>query len=106
FASSKRALPTITVVMLGISAFLRGWGWLLLLLGVCGVVICIAMLRNPVLRERFDAAWLTLPLVGRLSRGYNAARFAGTLSMLAGRGVPTPHAACGARLTPLRTGAL
>jgi general secretion pathway protein F len=88
FASSKRALPTITVVMLAISAFLRGWGWVLLLVGIAGAIVGGAMLRNPVLRERFDAAWLTLPLVGRLSRGYNAARFAGTLSMLAGAGVP------------------
>ena len=30
----------------------------------------------------------SLPLVGRLARGYNAARFAGTLAMLAGAGVP------------------
>ena len=30
----------------------------------------------------------TLPLIGKLSRGYNAARFAGTLAMLAGAGVP------------------
>ena len=46
------------------------------------------MLRNEAFRERFDAAWLTLPLIGRLARGYNAARFAGTLAMLAGAGVP------------------
>ena len=39
-------------------------------------------------RQRFDAAWLNLPLLGRLSRGYNAARFSGTLAMLAGAGVP------------------
>jgi hypothetical protein len=39
-------------------------------------------------RQRFDAAWLNLPLVGRLARGYNAARFASTLAMLAGAGVP------------------
>ena len=37
---------------------------------------------------RFDAGWLNLPLIGRLARGYNAARFAGTLAMLAGAGVP------------------
>jgi len=45
-------------------------------------------LRNPGFRERFDAAWLRLPLVGRLARGYNAARFASTLAMLAAGGVP------------------
>ena len=40
------------------------------------------------MRQRFDAAWLNLPMVGRLARGYNAARFASTLAMLAGAGVP------------------
>jgi general secretion pathway protein F len=44
-------------------------------------------LRNEAFRERFDAQWLHLPLIGRLSRSYNAARFAGTLAMLAGAGV-------------------
>jgi general secretion pathway protein F len=43
---------------------------------------------QPAFRERFDAGWLKLPLVGKLARGYNAARFAGTLAMLAGAGVP------------------
>jgi general secretion pathway protein F len=46
------------------------------------------MLKNPAFRERFDAAWLNLPVVGRLARGYNAARFAGTLAMLSAAGVP------------------
>jgi len=46
------------------------------------------MLRNAAFRESFDSGLLTVPLVGRLARGYNAARFAGTLSMLAGAGVP------------------
>ncbi len=45
-------------------------------------------LRNEAFRERFDAMVLGLPMVGRLARGYNAARFAGTLAMLAGAGVP------------------
>jgi hypothetical protein len=46
------------------------------------------MRRNPAFRERTDAALLRLPLLGRLARGYNAARFGGTLAMLAGAGVP------------------
>jgi general secretion pathway protein F len=88
FAGSKRALPLLTVAMLGISDFLRSWGLVLLVLLAAGFALLRLSLRNPALRERFDASWLNLPLVGRLSRGYNAARFAGTLAMLAGAGVP------------------
>ena len=36
----------------------------------------------------FLVAWLRLPVLGRLARGYNAARFAGTLAMLSAAGVP------------------
>ena len=88
FTSSKRALPAITVAMLAVSGFLRSWGWLLLLAIAAGVGTLLFMLRNEAFRERFDAAWLGLPLIGKLSRGYNAARFAGTLAMLASAGVP------------------
>jgi general secretion pathway protein F len=88
FAGTKRALPFLTVMMLGLSSFLRSWGiaMLVVLAGAFGLLRL--SLRNPAFRERFDAGWLNLPLVGRLSRGYNAARFAGTLAMLAGAGVP------------------
>jgi general secretion pathway protein F len=88
FASSKRALPLLTTIMLGISAFVRQWGWLLALALAGGATALLLSLRNEAFRERFDGAWLNLPLVGRLARGYNAARFAGTLAMLAGAGVP------------------
>jgi general secretion pathway protein F len=88
FTSSKRALPTLTVGMLAFSSLVRGYGLygvLLLVLGGMGLRVA---LRNEAFRERFDASLLGLPLVGRLARGYNAARFAGTLAMLASAGVP------------------
>ena len=88
FTSSKRSLPALTVAMLNISAFLRNWGWLLLLAIIAGIATLSVMLRNEGFRERFDAGFLNLPLIGKLARGYNAARFAGTLAMLAGAGVP------------------
>ncbi|OQB99064.1 MAG: Type II secretion system protein F [Alphaproteobacteria bacterium ADurb.Bin100] len=88
FAGTKRALPFLTVAMLALSAVVRQYGWAILL----GLVLIAAggrmALGNAGIREKFDAAWLNLPLVGRLSRGYNAARFASTLAMLAGAGVP------------------
>ncbi|HEY4083611.1 MAG TPA: type II secretion system inner membrane protein GspF [Burkholderiaceae bacterium] len=88
FTSSKRALPLLTVVMLAISDFVRHWGWLVLIALAVAVSMLRLALRGAAFRERFDAAWLRLPLIGRLARGYNAARFAGTLAMLAGAGVP------------------
>jgi general secretion pathway protein F len=88
FSSGKRALPALTVAMLALSDFMRQWGWLLILGMVAGAALLASALRNEAFRLRFDAAWLRLPLVGRLARGYNAARFAGTLAMLANAGVP------------------
>ncbi|WP_439590715.1 type II secretion system inner membrane protein GspF [Hydrogenophaga sp.] len=88
FAGSKRALPFLTVVMLDLSAFVRNYGWFMLAALVLGAIGVVLARRNESLRLRMDAAWLGLPLVGRLARGYNAARFAATLSMLAAAGVP------------------
>jgi general secretion pathway protein F len=88
FTSSKRALPMLTRFMLGLSAFMRNWGWLMLLMITAGVTGLIFGLRDEAFRRKFDGAMLELPVIGKLARGYNAARFAGTLAMLAGSGVP------------------
>ncbi|MBN9372262.1 type II secretion system inner membrane protein GspF [Hydrogenophaga sp.] len=88
FEGSKRALPTLTVIMMGISAFVRAWGWAVLLLLVLGLIGLVFAHRQEGLRLRMDAAVLRLPVLGRLARGFNATRFAGTLAMLAGAGVP------------------
>jgi general secretion pathway protein F len=88
FSSSKQALPLLTRFMLGLSDFMRNWGWLLALVIVGGGTGLMFARRNEPFRLKFDAFWLNLPMIGRLSRGYNAARFAGTLAMLAGSGVP------------------
>lgn len=88
FANSKRALPLLTVIMIGTSNFVRSYGWLMLLALVLGAIGTRLALANPRLHEKFDAAWLNLPILGRLSRSYNAARFASTLAMLTAAGVP------------------
>jgi general secretion pathway protein F len=88
FAGSKRALPVLTVAMLAFSDFVRSYGWLMLGLLVLGSIALVMARKQHALRLRMDAAWLRLPLIGRLARGYNAARFAATLAMLASAGVP------------------
>ena len=88
FAGSKRALPVLTVIMLGLASFVRNQGWLMLLTLIALAGSFRLAWTSAAFREKFDAFWLKLPILGKLSRGYNAARFAGTLAMLAGAGVP------------------
>lgn len=88
FSAHQQALPALTRFMLGLSDVVKHY-WLLalVLVGVASIATRMA-LQQAALRRRFDAAWLQLPLLGRLARGYNAARFAGTLAMLVNAGVP------------------
>jgi general secretion pathway protein F len=88
FAGSKRALPVLTQIMLGISAFVRNYGWHMLVTIILLASGAIYIRRIPAYRIRIDAAFLNVPVIGRLARGYNAARFAATLAMLAAAGVP------------------
>ena len=88
FANSKRALPLLTQLMIGLSAGVRHYGWVMLFALVLIAVGLRLMLARVVFREKFDAAWLTLPILGKLARSYNTARFASTLAMLCAAGVP------------------
>ena len=88
FTASQRALPLLTVVMLSISqAVQAAWGWALLA-ALGGGILARLSLRQAAVREQWDAAWLRLPVVGPLARGYNAAQCARTLALLIGAGVP------------------
>jgi len=88
FGSNQQQLPALTSFMLGLSSFVQNfWLWGLVLVTALGAGGHVALKQADV-RMRLDAAWLQLPLIGRLARGYNAARFASTLAMLATAGVP------------------
>ena len=88
FTGSKRTLPGLTLLMLAISDFIRQQGLVLLGFLLAAGLGLRGAWAHPVLGLQADALWLRMPLVGRLARGYNSARFAGTLAMLAGAGVP------------------
>ncbi|HEX5125668.1 MAG TPA: type II secretion system inner membrane protein GspF [Rhodocyclaceae bacterium] len=88
FQQGKQALPLMTRTLIWISAFLRNWGWLLLLLLIaCGFAARYA-LRDPVVQRRWDAWLLRLPIFGRHLRTLETARFASTLAILVSSGVP------------------
>jgi len=88
FAGSRRALPFLTVAMLAVSAFVRSYGLWVLIATVLIAIGARYAYASAGFRQNTDAAFLRLPIVGRLARGYNAARFASTLAMLSGAGVP------------------
>jgi general secretion pathway protein F len=88
FEGAKKSLPLLTIVMLGLSRVVRDYGWWMLVILTIGGFIFRWALTIEHIRQQFDAAWLGLPVLGKIARGYNAARFASTLAMLATAGVP------------------
>ena len=88
FAGIGQDLPWLTRALITTSDALRDYGlWTLALL----VVLLIALrrlIRHERWQNRYHRLLLRLPLVGRLARGLNTARFARTLSILAASGVP------------------
>lgn len=92
YVQSKKVLPVLTRILIWISDTLRHDGIYLLIATVIAIVGTLYMFRNPEVRKRWDARKLGMPLVGRLVRGLNTARFTRTLSILAGSGVPVLEA--------------
>lgn len=92
FADIGQGLPPLTVGLIAVSDFLRDHGiWLLLLIAL-GVIAFGYGMRRETFRYRVHALALRLPLISRVTRGVNAARFARTFSILAGSGVPVLEA--------------
>jgi general secretion pathway protein F len=88
FAGIGQELPWLTRALIATSDALRDYGlWALGVLVVLGFALRY-LLRREHWRYRYHALLLRLPLIGRLARGLNTARFARTLSILAGSGVP------------------
>ncbi|MGE5339518.1 MAG: type II secretion system inner membrane protein GspF [Gemmatimonadota bacterium] len=88
FAQTKQALPVLTRALIALSDFVRNYGWI-----VAAVVVAIGLginraLRVEAIRLRWHRRILTLPVLNVLSRTLNTARFASTLSILVGSGVP------------------
>jgi len=88
FANTKQKLPMLTVIMLAISDFVRAYGWLVAL-AVIGIFLAWrTALKNPDIKYRWHRWLLTAPLYGKFERSLNTARFASTLAITTGSGVP------------------
>jgi general secretion pathway protein F len=88
FDSYRAQLPFATRVLIALSEFARHYGvYFLIGLAALGFFV-VRQLKQPAVRMRLDAFLLRLPIIGRVVRGLNTARFTRTLSILAGSSVP------------------
>ena len=88
FDTVGQDLPLLTRMVMGLSAFLAGYWWLLAILMVLGAVGFWRALKVEGFRYRFDGMMLRLPLLGRLIRDLHAARMARTLSTMVASRLP------------------
>jgi general secretion pathway protein F len=92
FENSKAELPMLTQGLIGISNFFRNWGWLVIIVLVVSIFAFQRWLRDPAARRRYHRFLLRLPLIGKVVRGTNTARFARTLATLTSSAVPVLEA--------------
>jgi general secretion pathway protein F len=88
FENSKADLPILTQALIGISDFVRDWGLLMIAAIVAAGFLFRRWLRDPAARRRYHAFLLRLPLIGKVVRGSNTARFARTFATLTSSAVP------------------
>lgn len=88
FDNVGQELPAMTQVLISISDFFRAYGLYLGVGLVLAYIIFKQMIKIPKWKSVYHNFLLKLPVVGRMTRGLNTARFARTLSILASSGVP------------------
>jgi len=92
FEASRGKLPLSTQVLIAVSDFLRHYGIYLIIAIIAAAFAFRAWLKNPDNRRGFHRALLRVPLLGRLLRGFNTARFTRTFSILTASAVPVLEA--------------
>jgi len=88
FENYDQQLPLLTRVMIASSDFIRGYWIIIILLIVASFIGLRKLLQNDGPKRKYHQLLLRLPIISKLTRGINTARFTQTLSILAGSGVP------------------
>jgi general secretion pathway protein F len=88
FEANKAKLPFATQVLVGVSGFMRNYGIYLIIAIALAVFLFWRALQTRATRWRFHRWLLRVPVMGRVLRGFNTARFTRTLSILTASAVP------------------
>ncbi len=93
FTSLNVDLPVTTRFMIWLSAFLRHWGWLVMLLLIVFVFIFIVTLqKSKAFHFQYDRLIMKLPFVGTMVKQYNLANITRTLGLLLNGGMTLSEA--------------
>lgn len=92
FDALDAELPWLTRALIALSDFIRTWGLLCVILAGVLFLALRPVFRRPRVRYRVDARLLRTAVIGKLLRGAETGRFARTLSILSGSGVPVLEA--------------
>jgi general secretion pathway protein F len=88
FVNTGQDLPGPTAALIALSDFIQSYGWLVLLVLAAMAVGAARLLRKPGPKRSFDLFMLKIPVIGKIIRGLNTARFTRTFSIMTGSGVP------------------
>jgi len=92
FENTGQELPLLTRGLIGLSEFIQSWWWAILLVIGGGVFAIRKTLSREGPRRSFHAWLLRIPVIGRVVRGVNTARFTRTMAILSSSGVPIVEA--------------
>lgn len=84
----KIALPLTTQIIINVSSFMASYPWLIFGLLFLIIFGSHRALKIPLIKEKKDQLMLKLPLINKIVKEVNIARFSRILSSLLGSGVP------------------
>ncbi len=99
FETLGQDLPLLTQIVIAVSAFLRGYGVFVIGGLVAAVIGLRRLMKNKQARLAVHRLGLKVPVIGKLWRGAEAARFARTLATLIASGAPALESTAAARTT-------
>jgi general secretion pathway protein F len=88
FDSFGQDLPTLTTLVIVLSEWMQQWGLILLIFMCACFLLLLRLLKQVSFRLSWDKMLLALPIISKIIKDMNAARFSRTMSGLVDSGTP------------------
>ncbi len=88
FEHMGQGLPDTTLALIAVSEFVQNYGLILVVLILLSSVLFGKLMAKAAFKYSFHRRLLSFPMVGKVIKGLNTARFARTLSILSASAVP------------------